>query len=230
VRLGKFRRTFGVTSKIILILKSSNILRVVNLVIFNRFCLHNHDEYDAFIYQLILHPFVKTDNLIVTRIYFSLLVLGMWFCTFPTMSWAQGENETAGDMLLGNVTNSNVSPIAPSVSELPTSKAESQNASSYINMTSVVVKAGHNNSATTLCDKGDLLVSGGYDVQFKNAHDVTNIFIYANHPTGNTTKIYLDTATKISTPSLQEGWETGLLNNGNNDIKVTAQVLCANVQ
>jgi hypothetical protein len=217
-------------ASIVLILKSSSILRVVHLAIFNQFCLHNHDEYDAFIYPLILHPFVKAHNLIVTRIYFSLLVLLIWFCTFPTMSWAQGQNETAGDMLLGNATNSNTSPIAPSLSQLPTSKAESQNASSYINMTSVVVKAGHNNSATILCDKGDLMVSGGYDVQFKNAHDVTNIFIYANHPTGNMTKIYLDAATKISTPSLQEGWETGLLNNGNNDVKVTAQVLCANVQ
>ena len=145
------------------------------------------------------------------------------------MSWAQGENETVHDMLTGNVTNSSASPIAPSASEVPSPKVESQKASSYVNMNSVVVRAGLNNTATILCDKGDLLVSGGYDVQFKSAHDVANIFIYANHPTGNMTKI-LDAVTKISTPSLQEGWETGLLNNGNNDIIVTARVLCANVQ
>jgi hypothetical protein len=145
------------------------------------------------------------------------------------MSWAQGVNETAPDLLQHNVTNSNTSPVAPSLSQVPSPKAESQMASSYINMTSVVVKPGDNNSATIFCDKGDLLVTGGYKLQFLNAQDVVNALIYANYPTGNLTKL-LDPTTKISTPTLQEGWETGLLNNGKSDINVTAQVLCANVQ
>lgn len=185
--------------------------------------------YDAFIYLLLLHPFVEPDNLLHTKIYFSFVVLLVWFSTFPAMSWGQGENETTDDMLRGNITNSSTSPIAPPASEVPFSKAESQKANSYINTTSVVVRAGNNNTATILCDKGDLLISGGYDLELKSVHNFTNIFILANHPTGNLTKI-LDPATKISTPSLQEGWETGLLNNGNNDITVTAHVLCANAQ
>jgi len=172
---------------------------------------------------------VKGLDFINTKKYFGLVVFVISFCIFTTMSWAQGQNETAHDKLSGNVTNSSTSPIAPSSSQIPSPKAESQKASSYINMSSVVVKAGLNKSATVFCDKGDLLVTGGYDVQFKSPHDITSIFIYANHPTGNLTKI-LDPETKISTPSLQEGWETGLSNNGNNDIKITAQALCANVQ
>lgn len=172
---------------------------------------------------------MKVHGFVVTNIYLILIIIVISFCTFPATSWAQGVNETAHDPLQGNVTNSNTSPVAPSLSEVPSPKAESQKASSYINTTSVVVKAGDNNSATIFCDKGDLLVSGGYKLQFLNAQDVINAFIYANYPTGNLTKI-VEPATKISTPSLQEGWETGLLNNGKNDINVTAQVLCANVQ
>ena len=158
---------------------------------------------------------MKWRNLIVSKIYFSFVILVISFFTFLTMSWAQEKNETAP-----------ASPKALNVPQAPLPKVEPEKASSYINMTTVVVKAGDNNSATILCDKGDLLLNGGYDLQFKNPHNVTSVFIYSNHPTGNMTKT-VDPQTLETTPSLQEGWETGLLNNGNEDVKVTAEVLCA---
>ena len=152
------------------------------------------------------------------KIYFIFFILVISFCTFPAISWAQGGNEAAPAS--PKPLNSNQSALA---------KVEPEKAKSYINMNTVVVKAGDNNSATILCEKGDLLLNGGYELQFKDPQNVTKIFIYANHPTGNMTKI-VDPQTQETTPLLQEGWETGLLNNGNEDIKVTAQVLCASGQ
>jgi hypothetical protein len=144
------------------------------------------------------------------------------------MSWAQGVNETASDPLQGNVTNSNTSPVTPSPSQAPSPKDEKLEASTYIKSVSAVVKPGDNGSATVLCEKGDLFVSGGYKLQLLNAQDAINALIYANYPTGEPNNLVDQFGT--SRPTLIEGWETGLLNNGKNDIKVTAQVLCANIQ
>lgn len=88
--------------------------------------------------------------------------------------------------------------------------------SSYIVTESVQVNPNSNATAKALCENGDGLVSAGYSISgFTSVQSASDTMLYVNQPIRekNTTAIF-------------EGWETGLLNNGNVTVAITAQGLC----
>jgi hypothetical protein len=88
--------------------------------------------------------------------------------------------------------------------------------SSYIVTESVKVSPNSNATAKAFCENGDGLVSAGYSMSgFTSVQSASDTMVYVNQPIRqkNTTAIF-------------EGWETGLLNNGNASITITAQGLC----
>ena len=88
--------------------------------------------------------------------------------------------------------------------------------SSYIVAGSEKVNPNSNATAKAFCENGDGLVSAGYSISgFTSVQSASDTMVYVNQPIRqkNTTAIF-------------EGWETGLLNNGNATATITAQGLC----
>jgi hypothetical protein len=88
--------------------------------------------------------------------------------------------------------------------------------SSYIVTDSVKVNPSSNATAKAFCENGDGLVSSGYSISgFTSVQSASDTMVYVNQPLRqkNTTAIF-------------EGWEAGLLNNGNATVTITAQGLC----
>ena len=88
--------------------------------------------------------------------------------------------------------------------------------SSYIVTESAKVNPHSNATAKAFCENGDGLVSAGYSISgFTSVQSASDTIVYVNQPIRqkNTTAIF-------------EGWETGLLNNGNATAIITAQGLC----
>ena len=88
--------------------------------------------------------------------------------------------------------------------------------SSYIVTNSVKVNPNSNATARAFCENGDGLVSAGHSISgFTSVQSASDTMVYVNQPIRqkNTTAIF-------------EGWETGLLNNGNATATITAQGLC----
>jgi hypothetical protein len=88
--------------------------------------------------------------------------------------------------------------------------------SSYIVRESIKVNPNSNATAKAFCENGDGLVSAGYSMTgFTSVQSASDTMVYVNQP------IRQKNATAIF-----EGWETGLLNNGNASVTITAQGLC----
>lgn len=88
--------------------------------------------------------------------------------------------------------------------------------SSYIVTESVKVNPNSNATARAFCENGDGLVSAGHSMSgFTSVQSASDTMVYVNQPIRqkNTTAIF-------------EGWETGLLNNGNETVTITSQGLC----
>ena len=88
--------------------------------------------------------------------------------------------------------------------------------SSYIVTESVKVNPDSNATARAFCENGDGLMSAGHSMSgFTSVQSASDTVVYVNQPIRqkNTTAIF-------------EGWETGLLNNGNETVTITAQGLC----
>jgi hypothetical protein len=178
------------------------------------------------------YPSVKKNNFIAAIICFALVSIGVTSPALYSMSWAQDEKRMQNATVPVNLTTSNQSAQAQ-IPNLQNTKgnvsiAQIEKANTYINNSTAIAKRGSSNITTIFCDKGDTSLSGGYSVTFERGKNLTNLFIYANHPTGNTTYLQ-DPTSRESTKFFQEGWEAGLLNNGNEDVRITAVVLCANV-
>jgi hypothetical protein len=88
--------------------------------------------------------------------------------------------------------------------------------SSYIVTESVKVNPNSNSTAKAFCENGDGLVSAGYSISgFTSVQSASDTMIYVNQP-----------IRQKNTTATFEGWETGLLNDGNATVTITAQGLC----
>jgi hypothetical protein len=88
--------------------------------------------------------------------------------------------------------------------------------SSYIVTESVKVNPNNNSTAKAFCENGDGLVSAGYSISgFTSVQSASDTMIYVNQP-----------IRQKNTTATFEGWETGLLNDGNATVTITAQGLC----
>jgi hypothetical protein len=97
-------------------------------------------------------------------------------------------------------------------------KAAAQGSSTYTKIKIVKVLPAHNATATVFCNNGDGLLSGGYSIGFKSIKSAFNTMVYSNHP------IHLKNATASF-----EGWQAGLINNGNETSTIAATELCLNL-
>jgi hypothetical protein len=171
------------------------------------------------------------QNNFVSTISFTLIVLTVLFLALSSLSWALAQNGMENESLLGNLNTSNASAKAGPGAALSRQATNIINDThSYINSTTAIIKPGTSNHAIVLCNSSDPLLNGGYSIGFKSDHSPASVFIYANHPTGIMTRPIPDLTTGGATRFFVEGWEVGLLNNGNESITITAKVLCANVQ
>lgn len=88
--------------------------------------------------------------------------------------------------------------------------------SSYIVTGSVNVNPNSNATAKAFCENGDGLVSAGYSISgFTSVQSASDTVVYVNQP-----------LRQKNTTATFEGWETGLLNDGNATVTITAQGLC----
>jgi hypothetical protein len=97
-------------------------------------------------------------------------------------------------------------------------KAAAQGSSTYTKIKIVKVLPAHNATATAFCNDGDGLLSGGYSIGFKSIKSAFNTMVYSNHP------VHLKNAT-----ARFEGWQAGLINNGNETATIAATELCLNL-
>jgi hypothetical protein len=98
------------------------------------------------------------------------------------------------------------------------SKATAQASSTYTKVKTVKVLPAHNATATVFCNNGDGLLSGGYSIGFTSIKSAFNTMVYSDHP------VYLKNAT-----ARFEGWQAGLINNGNQTATIAATQLCLNL-
>ena len=92
-------------------------------------------------------------------------------------------------------------------------------ATSYVKDNTVSVEPFETSAATALCENGDAFISGGYSIGFSSAENLgSSVFIYLNQP------VHLEMET-----TSQEGWRTGVANNQNQTITITASVLCTDL-
>jgi hypothetical protein len=98
------------------------------------------------------------------------------------------------------------------------SKAIAQGSSTYTKIKTVKVLPAHNATATAFCNNGDGLLSGGYSIGFTSIKSAFDTMVYSNHP------VYLKNAT-----ARFEGWQAGLINNGNQNATIAAMELCLNL-
>jgi hypothetical protein len=98
------------------------------------------------------------------------------------------------------------------------SKAAAQGSSTYTKIKIVKVPPAHNATATVFCNNGDGLLSGGYSIGFTSIKSAFNTMVYSDHP------VYLKNAT-----ARFEGWQAGLINNGNQTATIAATQLCLNL-
>jgi hypothetical protein len=100
----------------------------------------------------------------------------------------------------------------------PTAPANEIIATEYTKNDTVLVNPFSEAAATTLCENGDAITAGGYSIGFGSLGTLENVYIYADKP------IHLETDT-----SSQEGWQTGLVNDQNETVSITATVLCTDI-
>src|SRR6185437_16388 len=94
-------------------------------------------------------------------------------------------------------------------------EAKAQGQQSYLKMKVIKVLPNTNATVSVFCKKGNDLLSGGYSIGFTSSKSAIYTKIYSSHPA------YQKNATGIF-----EGWESGLINNGNETVTIKSIALC----
>ena len=88
----------------------------------------------------------------------------------------------------------------------------------YISEKTEIVYPGHYSSASTFCNDGDGIISGGYSIDSAVGLAIFDTMLHSNHP-----------VQEINKTGYFEGWQAGLLNKGNESTEITAVCLCLNL-
>jgi hypothetical protein len=88
----------------------------------------------------------------------------------------------------------------------------------YLNSKIAPVTTGNYTIVSVFCNEGDGLISGGYSLGFSSTQSAPDTMVYSNRPTQ-----------EINQTGYFEGWEAGLVNNGNAAAEIAATVLCLNL-
>ena len=100
----------------------------------------------------------------------------------------------------------------------PTIPADEIIATEYIKNDTVLVNPFSEAAANASCENGDAITAGGYSIGFSSPGTLENVYLYADKP------IHLETDT-----SSQEGWQSGVANDQNETVSITASVLCTDI-
>jgi len=140
-----------------------------------------------------------------------------------------------------NITSSNqtlnlTTDLFPGVPETPPSPDKpSHDGKSYIVPNKTSVQANNSGLIGASCDEGDGLVIGGYSLNTSSdgGRSLSNVIISANFPMiSNVTmpvqQKVVERATQPQSP-IQEGWTTGVINNGDRPLELVVNALCLNL-
>lgn len=89
----------------------------------------------------------------------------------------------------------------------------------YLKTKTVKVQPFSNSTSRVFCEDGDGIISGGYSIGFHSINSAFNTMVYSNHP-----------LQMINKTGYFEGWETGVVNKGNEAVTLSATTLCLNLK
>jgi hypothetical protein len=89
----------------------------------------------------------------------------------------------------------------------------------YIKTNTISVQPSSNATSRVFCNDGDGIISGGYSIGFRSVDSPFDTMLYSNHP-----------IQKINQTGYFEGWESGLVNKGNETVTLSATTLCLDLK
>lgn len=89
----------------------------------------------------------------------------------------------------------------------------------YIKSDTISVSPSSDATSRVFCKDGDGIISGGYSIGFHSIGSPFDTMLYSNHPIQT-----------INQTGYFEGWESALVNKGNETVTLSATILCLNLK